>query len=185
MATETTTPSPASSTETAAGCDGSAMFAKPQKEHEWLQQLVGNWTMESECMGPDGKPSQEKHRGKEQVKSLGGLWIIGEGQGEMPGGGTAQMMITLGFDPQRNRYVGTWQGSMMTHLWLYEGELDPSGRILTLNAEGPSFAGDGKMAKYQDTIELKGPNERTLTSRTQGEDGTWVQFMQATYRRTK
>lgn len=182
MSTDTTTPTPPT---TAPGSDPSTdMFASPQKEHAWLQQLVGDWTFESECAGEPGKPA-EKFRGSETVKALGGLWIVGEGQGEMPGGGTGKMMITLGFDPKRNRFVGTWVGSMMANLWIYEGELDASGRILTLHAEGPSCSGDGTFAKYQDVIELESPDHRILTSRTQGADGTWTQFMTAHYRRRR
>ena len=52
---------------------------EPQKEHQWLQQLVGKWTSETECsMGPD-QPAM-KTNGKETVRSLGGLWTIGEGE---------------------------------------------------------------------------------------------------------
>lgn len=160
------------------------MFTAPQKEHEWLQQLVGDWTFESECMGEPGQPAQ-KYRGTETMKSLGGLWIVGEGQGETPGGGIGIMMITLGFDPKRNRFVGTWVGSMMTNLWIYEGELDASGRVLTLNAEGPSFADPEKRAKYQDIIEIKSADHRVLHSRSLGDDGKWIHFMTAHYRRTK
>ncbi len=54
-----------------------------------------------------GKPPA-KFKGTESVRSLGGLWTQAEGRGEMPGGGTATMMMTLGYDPQRKRYVGTW-----------------------------------------------------------------------------
>ena len=42
----------------------------------------------------------------------------------MPGGGTATTMMTLGDDPQKKRFVGTWVGSMMTYLSVYDGELD-------------------------------------------------------------
>ena len=158
------------------------MMAKPQQEHEWLHQLVGDWTFESQAdMGPD-QPSV-KHGGTERVRSLGGMWVVGEGQGEMPGGGVGHMLITLGFDPKRNRYVGTWVGSMMTHLWVYDGELDANKRVLTLNAEGPSFSGDGTMAKYQDIIEIVSPDHRVLRSQVQGADGKWTQFMEAHYRR--
>jgi hypothetical protein len=160
------------------------MFASPQKEHEWLHKLVGNWTFESECLGEPGQPA-EKHRGTETVKSLGGLWIVGESEGDMPGGGIAKMMITLGFDPKRDRFVGTWVGSMMANLWVYEGQLDAAGRVLTLNAEGPSFADPEKRAKYQDIIEIKSDDHRTLSSRTLGDDGKWTHFMTAHYRRTK
>jgi hypothetical protein len=38
---------------------------------------------------------------------MGGLWIVGESQSQMPSGGPAQMMITLGFDPDRKRFIGT------------------------------------------------------------------------------
>ena len=160
------------------------MKAEPQKEHEWLQQLVGEWTSEADCaMGP-GQPST-KNYGTERVRMVGGLWMVGEGQGEMPDGGTATMIMTLGYDPQQKKYLGTWIGSMMTHMWHYDGEMDASGRILTLSAEGPSMAGDGTMAKYQDIIEIKSKDHRTLSSRVLGPDGTWNHFMTAHYRRKK
>jgi hypothetical protein len=158
------------------------MKAEPQKEHQWLQQLVGEWTSEADCsMGP-GQPSTKSY-GTERVRMVGGVWMVGEGQGEMPGGGTATMIMTLGYDPQKKKYLGTWIGSMMTHMWHYDGEMDASGLILTLSAEGPSMAGDGTMAKYQDIIEIKSGDHRTLSSRVLGPDGTWKHFMTADYRR--
>jgi hypothetical protein len=158
--------------------------AQPQKEHQWLQRLVGEWTCEMEATMEPGKPA-EKSTGTESVRSLGGLWIVGDGQGEMPGGGAATMVLTLGYDPQKQRFVGTWVGSMMTNLWVYEGTLDAAERVLTLNAEGPSMSGDGKMAKYQDRIELESDDHRVLTSHVLGVDGEWHGFMTAHYRRNK
>src|SRR3712207_8501500 len=58
-----------------------------------------------------------------------------EGQGDMPGGGVGTTLMTLGYDPQTQRYVGTWGGSMMNYLWVYDGELDVDGRVLTLASE--------------------------------------------------
>ena len=160
------------------------MNAEPQKEHAWLQRLVGEWTYEVEAVMAPGQPPT-KSQGTESVRSLGGLWIVGEGQGECPGGGPATTLLTLGYDPSAKRFVGTWVGSMMTHLWVYDGALDTSGKVLTLDAEGPSFAGDGKMAKYQDITEIKSDDHRVLTSRVLGPDGQWNQFMTAHYRRRK
>jgi hypothetical protein len=157
---------------------------EPQKEHLWLQRLVGEWTFEGECsMGPD-QPSM-KSTGRETVRSLGGLWTIGEGSGEAPEGGTCESIMTLGYDPQTKRFVGTFIASMMTHLWPYHGTLDADGKALTLDSEGPSFAGDGKMAKYQDIIEFLTDDHRTLSSRVLGDDGQWHPFMKAHYRRRK
>jgi hypothetical protein len=156
--------------------------AGPQKEHQWLQKLVGEWTCDFEATMEPGKPP-EKSTGTESVRSLGGLWIVAEGQGEMPGGGAATTMLTLGYDPQKQRYVGTWIGSMMTNLWVYDGALDAAGRALALDAEGPSMAAEGKTAKYRDTIEFKSDDHRVLTSQMLGEDGQWHGFMTANYRR--
>jgi Protein of unknown function (DUF1579) len=160
------------------------MNIEPQKEHQWLQKLVGEWTYESEATMEPGKPP-EKCAGTERVRSLGGLWVLAEGQGEMPGGGAATTMVTLGFDPQKNRFVGTFIGSMMTYLWVYDGALDAAQRVLTLEAEGPSMTGDGQMAKYKDVIELKSDDHRVLTSKMLGDDDTWHGFMTMTYRRKK
>lgn len=158
------------------------MNTEPQNEHQWLQKLVGEWTYETEATMEPGTPP-EKSTGTESVRSLGGLWILAEAQGEMPGCGAVTMMITLGYDPQQQRYVGTWIGSMMTHLWVYDGELDATERVLTLNAEGPAMDGKGKMAKYKDVIEFKNDDHRVLTSHVLADDGQWHKFMTANYRR--
>ena len=160
------------------------MNTAPQKEHEWLDQLVGEWTSEADATMEPGKPP-ERFEGTERVRSLGGFWILAEGQGDMPGGGAATMLLTLGYDPTRKRYVGTWVGSMMTHLWVYDGALDAAGRTLTLEAEGPRMTDQGRMTKYRDVIELESHESRTLTSHVLDDDGTWRRFMTARYRRKK
>jgi len=158
------------------------MKSEPQKEHHWLQKLLGEWTCEAEMkMKPDEPPVTSK--ATESVRSLGGLWIVAEGQGEMPGSGDATTMMTLGYDPQKKRYLGTWIGSMMTHMWVYSGALDTAGNVLTLDTEGPGMAGAGTLAKYQDVIEIKSANHRILSSQVLGDDGKWQRFMTAHYRR--
>jgi hypothetical protein len=158
------------------------MGEQPSAEHKWLYRLVGEWTMESECdMGPD-EPAT-KSVGKETVRSLGGLWTIGEGtveSGECPG----TSVMTLGYDLRTKCFVGTFIASMMSHLWPYHGTLDDSGKVLTLDSEGPSFSGDGSMARYQDVIEFVDDNHRILSSRVRETNGEWRQFMTAHYRRT-
>ncbi len=160
------------------------MKTEPQKEHEWLHKLVGEWTYEFEASTGPGKPS-EKCKGTESVRSMGGLWVLCEGRGEMPGGGTATMLVTLGYDPQKKRYVGTWIGSMMTSLWVYDGSLDASGKLLTLNTEGPDWTTEGKLAKYKDVIEIESDDERVLTSHVLGDEGKWKTFMTVKYRRKR
>jgi hypothetical protein len=94
-------------------------------------------------------------------------------------------MMPLGYDPQKKRYVGTWIGSMMSHLWVYEGELDASGSVLTLETVGPNMAAEGEIVKFRDTIEFKSDEHRVLISHMLGEDGKWLEIMTADYRRNK
>ncbi len=157
--------------------------AKAQQQHKWLQQLVGEWAFESEAdFGPD--QPKLKSTGTEVVRALGDLWIVCCGQGEIPGdAGQMSMQMTLGFDPARDRYVGNWIGSVMTSMFVYEGQLEDNAKVLPLNTEGPSFTEPGKMAPYQDVIEIVDDNTRLLRSRTPGPDGDWVEFMVARYTR--
>jgi len=160
------------------------MKSEPQVEHRWLEKLVGDWTSEMKCsMGPDQPPMTST--GTESVRSLGGLWMQCEGQGAMPEGGISYSVMTLGYDPARQRYVGTFICSVMSHMWQYEGSVDASGKVLTLDTVGPSFKGDGTMARYQDIIEFVSDDHRTLSSQALGDDGKWTHFMTAHYRRTK
>jgi hypothetical protein len=159
------------------------MQVEPQAEHRWLEQLVGDWEIEMEAsMGPGQPPS--KCTGTETVRSLS-VWVQCDGTGTMPDGGLGRTVMTLGYDPARKRFVGTFIGSMMTHMWVYDGELDAAGKVLTLDAEGPSFTDPNKAAKYQDAIEIVSPDHRVLTSRFLDDDGQWHQFMTAHYRRKK
>jgi hypothetical protein len=146
---------------------------KPQKEHEWLQQLVGEWETETEAvMGPGQPPLKCKWR--ETVRSLGGYWTHAELKADI-NGIPVNGIMTLGFDPQAKKYVGTWVCSMDGHLWKYEGTVD--GQVLTLNTEGPNMSAPGKLAKMRDVIEIKDKDHKVLTSYMLGDDGKWTPFM--------
>ena len=157
--------------------------AKPTKQHDWLTQLVGEWEYEATMEEPDKPPV--KLRGTERVTSLAGIWVVGEGEGEMPGGGCQSMRVTLGYDPSKNRFVGTWVGSMMPMLWVYDGYLDDAERILTLESEGPSCTKVGEIGKYRDVVELVNPDYRTMTARFLDDNGVWQDMMTMHYRRKK
>ena len=159
------------------------MKAEAQQGHQWLQRLVGNWTAEMEMsMGPGEPPMRST--GTDRVRSLGGLWVVCDGEGQMPDkDGKAYSLMTLGYDPRQQRFVGTFIVSVMTHLWVYVGTLDQAGNKLTLDTEGPGMADQAKLEKYRDVIEFLNDDHRTLTSFHLGDDGQWNQFMTAHYRR--
>lgn len=155
-----------------------------EKEHEWLRQLVGEWTYETEVEMEPGKPPA-KFSGTESVRSIGGIWIMAEGRGEMPDGGTASMFLTLGYDGEKKQFVGSWFGSMMTHLWTYTGALDASGKVLTLETTGPNCIAGAGTANFKERIELKSPDLRIFSSSMQEADGTWKPLMKCTLHRVK
>jgi hypothetical protein len=99
----------------------------------------------------------------------------------MPDGTPTTTIISIGYDPEKGRFIGSFIGSMMTHMWRYDGTLD--GDVLTLDTEGPDFSSPGKTAAYQDIVELRSDDERLLSSRVKGPDGAWHPIMTATFRR--
>ncbi len=157
--------------------------AERRPEHEWLRQLVGDWRVSSEAtMEPGGEPMRSE--GSEQVRSFGDLWVVCEGTADF-GGDPFRSMMTLGYDPDREAFVGTWIDTMQTHLWTYVGSLDEARRVLTLEAEGPSFGDPTKTALYRDVITIEGPDHKVLTSSIRGEDGAWTTFLRADHRRDR
>ena len=147
-----------------------------EASHRWLERLVGDWTFEARSAG---------YRGTEQVRSLGGVWVVCESRGEIPGAEEQTTLTTLGYDAERGRFVGTVVGSMMSYIWSYEGELQPDGNTLRLETEGPSYEDESVMTSYVDVIELIGEDERELRSSYLGADGGWHEVMTTRYHRQR
>ena len=157
--------------------------AKPLEQHEWLHQLVGEWKVSSSAtLEPGAEPMTWEST--ESVRSIGGLWIVAEGSATFQGKPFTSL-LTLGYDPNEDAFVGTWVDTMQATLWTYVGHLDESERILTLESEGPSFGDPKKNALYRDQIELIGSDQRKLTSSALGDDGTWTVYMTGVYERVK
>jgi hypothetical protein len=161
------------------------MGTKPVAEHAWLQQLVGEWTVESVMhMGPDSEPVTG--RGRETVTSLGGLWAHTHGTGTMPNGEEMQYFSALGYDVTFHEYRGCWFADVSSHLWRQVGTLSADGKVMTLDCEGPHMEKDRATALYRDVITIVDHDHRTLESFGQDEEtGEWVRFMKADIRRVR
>lgn len=156
----------------------------PVKQHEWLQQFVGEWDVEIEVTMEPGKPSI-RGKGTENTRMLGGFWVVAEGKGEIDGTpGTISSLLTLGYDSNASKYVGTWIDSMNSYLWKYEGKLDAARKVLTLETEGPCPLRAG-LVRFREVTEFKNNDHRVFTSSMLGEDGKWVTMVTAHYRRKK
>ena len=153
------------------------MFSKPQPEHKWLDQLVGNWSFEHCCRMLDG--SQSNDSGRMVCRSLGGMWLLAESTGgDSSNVGPWSNLLTVGYDTEKKQYVGTFIGSMMSNIWPYHGTMDESGKRLSLYSEGPKLDGTG-IGKYRDTIEIVDLNLWLFISEREEDDGEWVQFMES------
>lgn len=154
----------------------------PGEHHKWLEQLVGEWTVESEMTAAPGADAI-KGAGSEAVKSIGGRWIVTELKMDIEGMGSMAAVQALGYDSAKGKYQGTWIDSIQDYLWVYTGTLDETGKILTLEAEGPSMTGEGT-TRYRDVITIESELHRTLTS-SAFVNGEWVHFGTSIYTKMK
>jgi hypothetical protein len=160
--------------------EGILMQSEQTDQHRWLMQMVGSWTYESSCAGPDGESMSM--RGVERVRALGDLWVVCEGEGKAPDDSVFTWLMVLGFDPRKGKFVGSWTGSPMSAMFVYEGERD--GARVPLDTTGPRMDDPTKTGRYQDEVEIVSADERYMRSRMQGDDGKWVEFMEARYTRS-
>lgn len=155
---------------------------KPGPEHAWLQQEVGEWDVETEIYMEPGKPPVVV-KGTESIHPVGGFWTVSKIQSTMMDQPFTGMM-TLGYDTDKKKYVAIWVDSMTGQLWTYEGTVDASGKILTLETRGkcPIM---GKELNFKEMIEIKDQDHKVFTSMMQGEDGKWVTALVARATRKK
>lgn len=151
-------------------------------EHRWLQQLVGNWTYAMESVSPEC--GGDGGTGTQTIRMLGDLWLLAEAEGPA-GDEMMRSIITLGYDPEKKKFIGSFIASMMTHFWPYEGSLDADGKTLRLASQGPRFDGAPGPGIYEDVIEKVSDNEYLLRGRFKLDDGSFNEFMVSRYTRTK
>ncbi len=155
----------------------------PTKEHAWLKQFVGQWDFESKTVATDEQPAMQS-TGSMVSKMLGPFWVVNEIEIAIEGG-NFDALQSLGYDPEKKKYVGTWIDSMVNHSWSYEGELEASAEKLVMVAEGPNFMAGGKLTKFRDSYEFKSPDLIATTSEIKGDDGQWITFMTGEMKRSK
>ena len=155
---------------------------KPTKEHELLKQFAGEWETSTSMIAAPGEEPMTC-QGSESAQMVGGFWLVIEGEVDMMGDSMTSI-LTVGYDHESKKYIGSFVCSVASTFWNYEGSFDESGKKLTLEAEGPSMLDPTKKAMYRDVIESKGKDHKVLTSYLQADDGTWVKFMTADGKRT-
>lgn len=158
-------------------------FPKPTDEHKWLDQFVGNWESTAKSEEGPGVPAMTCE-GTIKSRMLGGFFVVNEIKTKVEGM-EIEAVQTIGYDPKKKKYIGTYTDSMMSHMWIYEGTVDETGKILTLEAEGPNMMEPGKTAMFRDIYEFKSKDEIVATAQYQDPEGNWVTMMKGTSKRVK
>jgi hypothetical protein len=156
---------------------------KPVKEHELLQQFAGDWTVKADTVAAPGQEAPACE-GTESAQVIGGFWLVGNSHLSTQGT-SVNNLLTIGYDPETKKYVGTFVCSMGSTLWHYQGTMDATGKKLTLETEGQSCIDLSKKANYREILELKDPDHKTFTSYIQDDQGDWVKLVEMDYRRKK
>ena len=151
----------------------------PHEQHRWLARFVGEWDWTGRAELGGGQTYENS--GTDSFRAIGEYWVVGEGAAE----DNLRSVLTLGFDPASRRFVGTWIDSTSSHLWRYDGEIDPTGNTVTLTAEGPSPTSPGVRAKFREVIEFKSADHRVNKGSVLGADGRWAEFLTIEARRRR
>jgi len=158
-------------------------FPQPTEHHKLLDRLVGEWLYVTSTGHESYDPDDPLKRWTEKVRSVGGFWVVCEGQGNMGDGKPATMIMTLGYDPRLGHYVGSWIGSMMDKFWIYKGWLEDKGQTLVLEAEGPSMKDPSRTEIYRDVIHFIDDDTRTFSGSVRQPDGSFKTFMKSESKR--
>ncbi|MFN0152439.1 MAG: DUF1579 domain-containing protein [bacterium] len=153
--------------------DDQSWLPKPGPEHALLKQNVGVWDVEcTYFMGPDQPPMTVK--AKETVEMLGQFWTIGRFVSTMMGMPFAGV-VQMGYDTARRKWVGSWIDTMAPFYFLFEGDYDASGKVLTMSGLGGDMM-SGQMIRYRTTEETLASGQRRFEMFRDTPDGESKMF---------
>ncbi len=145
---------------------------KPGLEHDHLKRLVGTWNAESES----GNGTMTYKMG------LGGLWLIGDFEGEF-GGMKFQGKGLDTYDATTKKFRSVWVDSFSTFPRIMEGNLSKDYKVMTLTGEGRGP--DDKPIKYKSITEIRDADTVSFSLFIVEKDGTEQSMVMIKYKRKK
>ena len=156
--------------------------SRPEPEHALLKKLAGRWTTRFKLTMP-GAPEIESE-GTEENELLGELWLVGRYHDAQMQGGGFEGAQTLGYDPDRKKYVAVWADNQDSHLGLQEGSYDAATRTLALG--GPTTNPmTGEASHMRSTMEWIDDDHRVSSMFVPGPGGKEMQMFTIEYARVK
>jgi len=108
--------------------------ASPGPQHERLAKMVGHWTTQTKMWMDPSKPPQESTGTMDSAMALGGRYLVSIHRGQMMGMAFEGHELD-GYDNVSGRYVGAWIDNMGTGVMSLTGDLDASGKVMTMTGE--------------------------------------------------
>ncbi len=149
--------------------------AKPTKEHARLAATTGVWDAEIIMSSPDGKTAST---GVETVKMVGELWTISSFEYEFMGVPT-QGHGTMGYDPSKGKYVGTWIESTNPHMSTMEGEYDEEKKAVVYQMKS-NDAGGNEM-EFRVITATQDETHRTFELHAKIDEDQFVKVLEMNY----
>ena len=153
---------------------------QPTREHELLKEHVGSWKVACSYFLDPSRPPM-KVSATEEIEMLGRFWTRTHFRAEMAGF-VLEGSASVGFDPQRGKWISTWIDTASPGLLVFEGDLDESAGTLEMTGSGPSPI-DGETTSYRTVETVLGPDERTLDMYVTLPTGDEVPLFTYTYTR--
>jgi len=159
------------------GQEGHPM-AKLSKEHEMLKEGEGTWDYVMKFkMAPD-QPEMEA-KGTEVCSMVGGFWMVFDTKSPDFMGAAWHGHGSIGFDPDKKKYIGIFINSHSPYAMMGEGTSDGPNKM-TLNWEGKH--GD-QVEKSRSVHEKKDKDHSVMTMYGPGPDGKEMTYFTITYTR--
>ncbi|MCA8961742.1 MAG: DUF1579 family protein [Planctomycetes bacterium] len=151
---------------------------QPGREHEKLLTKVGEWTVQCTYFWGEEPMTVE---GSDRVEALGGFWTLGHFECDT-GAIAIRGLATTGFDPEKQRFVGTWQDSTNPYHYYFEGRFDAAGKRLEMVGDNIDPM-SGLLVKYRSVETFHDDDNRMLELYVESPTGDEIQVLEYEYTR--
>jgi hypothetical protein len=154
----------------------------PSKEHEIFKDMAGTFDCVMKFNNPmSGK--EEESKGVETITVLGGFWAVFDLKFESMMGMPWHGHGTIGYDPMKKKYVGSFVHSAAPFMSIGEGTMDAGGKTMTMTWDGIGHS--GKPEKMREVYEKIDKDNAKMTMYGPGPDGKEMLMFTTTYKRKK
>lgn len=153
-------------------------MAEPTEQHKMLTGGAGVWDADITFWveGPDGPTSKSK--GVETVQTVGPFWVASDLEYEFMGMNVKGHGV-MGYDPGKEKFVGTWFDSTNPLVSTMEGSLEKDKNRIAYVGAFSSPEGEIKF-KILDYLPKDGKKEFEMHMQVPGTD-EFAKFMHITY----